>query len=779
MVNFVSHTSVAEAATIMNAIIAIIQQTIGLALVVLLIYALHNINSALSWSMITRSIHSSLWPTLLRTDSSSSMTSSFRVSLISIVGFASTVLIIIASVITPLGLQNGPIIQSASQTMDASYIPDTSPIGLATSPRDHFTYGRICGSFGPVPCPGNGDNGNTSAIAPSIMKIFSSTNHGTFNMQFRSYYQGTGGYNYSMSRSQLDMLQSFVLRDDIFAVDGLVADFTMNPGIGLWNHTMPAVERGGVWSHDMLWLEPVTSCVNTNLTVDYKFANNQITTSIETYNLTDRGGLVNLTTKYPTFSLDGQHTDIRAHAYKAAVLSNFDVLRSFNITANQSYVGRTFPLNFTQTNVIAGTLQHLSLGAMGQADSFNASVANKTDTISGSDLGVLCEGYGGQDTANITNIGVHCGMLLGPPERTDGGDPRLPADNSTWSQNLHACASVTQARLQTVQFSFNGTSGLSNLQISRQNTGAPVLWAVENTTVHIGDVDIFWGHIADSFKDDPSIVTANSEVLYLPAGGSDIWGVAGAGQPSTIPSAAWYTVYEPGTGNTATDYSGTGNIALLTKWQSLLAADPINGPAQINNLIWTDMVANTLVGTDTATTLAVAANQPSLSYDFKYSIPAFLSLAIWLPIFFAALFILLTGALRFSHMRYLLNQTSVGRIIVGDSALTAIRGPEALAETGSRGTAHLETTHWAETTGATLVAFEGPGTCTQKGVPREKTEPSNDSSTEGVGRGRDDEECASSLLNDGVEAHHHPRRSLRKVLFDFEEAHRSGMASSS
>jgi hypothetical protein len=761
MVNFVSHISVAEAATIINAIIATIQQTIELALVVVLIYILHNVNSALSWSVITRSIHSSLWPTLLHTDSSSSMNSSFRVSFISGVGFASMVLIIIASVITPLGLQNGPIIPSASRTMDAAYIPDTSPIGLATSPRDHFTYGRICGAISPVPCPGNGNNGNASAIAPSIMKIFTSTNHSVFNMQFRSYYQGTGGYNYSMSRSQLNMLQSFVLRDDIFAVEGVVADFTMNPGIGLWNHTMPMVERGGVWSHDMLWLEPVTSCVNTNLTIDYEFTNNAITTSIENYNLTDRGGLVNLTTEYPTFSRDGQHTDIRTHAYKAAVLSNFDVLRSFNITRNQSYVGRTFPLNFTQTNVIAGTLQHISLGAMGQADSLNASTANNTGAIIGSDLGILCEGYGGQDTANITNISVHCGMLLGPPERTDGGDPRLPADNSTWSQNLHACASTTQARFQNVQFSFNGTSGLSNLQISRQNTNTPVLWAVENTTVHITDVDIFWGQISDSFKDDPSIVTANSEVLYLPAGASDVWGVITAGQPSTIPSASWFTIYEPGTSNTPTDYSGNGNIALLTKWQSLLAADPINGPAQINNLIWTDMVVNTLVGTDTATTLAVAVNQPSLSYDFKYSIPAFLSLAIWLPIFFAALFILLTGALRFSHMRHLLNQTSVGRIVVGDSALTAISGPGAPAETGSRGTAHLETPHWAETTGATLVAFEGPGSRTLKGVSRE-----NDSSTEGVGRGK---ECTSSLLEDGAEAH--PRRRLRKVLIDFEEAH--------
>ena len=46
-----------------------------------------------------------------------------------------------------------------------------------------------------------------------------------------------------------------------------------------------------------------------------------------------------------------------------------------------------------------------------------------------------------------------------------------------------------------------------------------------------------------------------------------------------------------------------------------------------------------------------------------------------------------------------------------------------------------------------------------------------------VDQGREGDECASSLLKDGAKAH--PRRSLRKVLVDFEEAHRSGTAPSS
>jgi len=116
-----------------------------------------------------------------------------------------------------------------------------------------------------------------------------------------------------------------------------------------------------------------------------------------------------------------------------------------------------------------------------------------------------------------------------PPERTDGGDPRLPADNSTWRQSLHACASVTRARLQNVHFSINGTSGLSGLQISRQNTNTPVLWTVENATLDVKDVNIFWGHVADFHEGDPSLATIRNEVFYLPAGASDIYGIPSAG----------------------------------------------------------------------------------------------------------------------------------------------------------------------------------------------------------------------------------------------------------
>jgi hypothetical protein len=146
-----------------------------------------------------------------------------------------------------------------------------------------------------------------------------------------------------MVQSDWTILTSLILHDNIFAISGSI----VNLGIGLWNNMMPTLQHSGAWSHEMLWLEPVTSCVNTNLMIDYVFPNNAKPTQIYNYNLTNQGNLVNFTTKYPTFSGDGQHINVYAHAYKAAVLSNFNLMLFFNMTHhNKSYIGKSFPLNW-------------------------------------------------------------------------------------------------------------------------------------------------------------------------------------------------------------------------------------------------------------------------------------------------------------------------------------------------------------------------------------------------------------------------------------------------
>ena len=78
---------------------------------------------------------------------------------------------------------------------------------------------------------------------------------------------------------------------------------------------------------------------------------------------------------------------------------------------------------------------------------------------------------------------------------------------------------------------------------------------------------------------------------------------------------------------------------------------------------------------------------------------------MWLPIFFGAAVILLAGVLKISHMRYFLNQTSSGRIVIRDSALRMVNGAGMLGVIDDGQTSHLGTAEGARTGGGALVAF--------------------------------------------------------------------------
>jgi hypothetical protein len=81
----------------------------------------------------------------------------------------------------PLGLSVGPDLHAPLKTAPASLVADTSPLGLATSPRQNYAYGRICGAFEPVACPGNAVN--TTVIPADIVNKFNATPYGPFGMQ--------------------------------------------------------------------------------------------------------------------------------------------------------------------------------------------------------------------------------------------------------------------------------------------------------------------------------------------------------------------------------------------------------------------------------------------------------------------------------------------------------------------------------------------------------------------------------------------------------------------
>ncbi|KAF7320844.1 hypothetical protein HMN09_00170900 [Mycena chlorophos] len=691
----IAHITVAQAATVINVLIAFFHYTLMLALVALLVYFLPSINPAVAWNVVGRKLHASLWPTLLRTDTSRG--AGGRVKMFSALTMATTLLVAVAGVLMPLGLSVGPDTQAASTWVSSSFVADTSPLGLATSPRAGYTYGRICGSLTQVICPGGYQN--SSEIAPDLVATFNSTPYGPFNMQFRRWYNGTSGRNFTTSQPVLATTESLILRDGIFPVGGLIVDLD-NPGVGLWNHTLPSnLETGGVWSEEVLWLEPVSSCVDTNLTVDYTLQNAADSlTQIETYSLTDRGGFYNLTTTYPDLDRDGQtNLNLQQHAYKGAVLSNFYTMNSLNVSRNTSHDGRSFPLKWTQTTFFAGRVQMVNILYMGSVTINNVSV-------DGGDLLTSCEGYGGLDTANISNVAVHCTMFLGPPQRTDGGDPQAPSDGSTWTQRLFSCAGATRARMQQVNFSYNGTRELTSINITRSDINTPVLWATENQSLNITDIDIFWGRVAPQYQEDPSLSTIMSDVFYVPAGATDTWGVTADGQPGVAPALAWGALQADAPSTALlTDYSGATNFALLAKYQQLMLADPVGGAAKLRALIWTDIMANNLLGTDTSAMLFVGKNVKTVAYDLRYAIPMLLLLILWVPSIVGSLFVLGTGMLRLSYLKFLLANTSAGRIAIGDSALRPMNMPPTLNKSGP------SEKDWAKGPGTTPVWVETTG----------------------------------------------------------------------
>lgn len=271
---------------------------------------------------------------------------------------------------------------------------------------------------------------------------------------------------------------------------------------------------------------------------------------------------------------------------------------------------------------------------------------------------------------------------------------------SNWKQQLYTCASTMKASVKTVEFVYNGTSGLSNLTVSRvmdkeyaDNTQLP-LWGVEKVdqakNLSIADIDLLWGFLgrnqeASTLPD--SITTVKSKEFFLPAAyQGTIMGEFTHNMAATNAfTAAWNSVYElaawiAGTNiNGVPSYSGEAQYALFLKWLALSRSP--DGASRILNLIWTDLVASTVVGTKTGfekpttsnanTTAGTTLGQRSVRKhrikvvysNFLFAIPAFLSGALWVLLVLFALIALVSRRMSFRTLKDYMNQTSLGRAV--------------------------------------------------------------------------------------------------------------------
>ncbi|KAF7763937.1 hypothetical protein Agabi119p4_8474 [Agaricus bisporus var. burnettii] len=660
MVFIVTHVSVAQAATIINAIVTFLQVTLSASLVALLVYFMPRTNYALAWSSFSRTLHSSIWPIFLRSDSSSNrLRAGITVAAISYLSTIGTVLIAVAGIILPLGLHEGHLIPSDRLATPAKYLADKSPLALATtSNRQKFQYGPYCGPLEVIACPEKTDEPNNTTYPLSLVHAFNSTSYGPFSMQYRRFYNAQGDRTVG-SDGQMGISQSLIQRNDAFAMEGLVVDMTpTHPGIGFWNHTVPAFAQGGTWSQEILWLEPLTVCVDTNLTVEYNLTSGP-QYGPSRFNITDRGGFSALPQPLPSLAPNGQNVDLMAHAYLGAVLSNSLALKALNGSVDTASKGKTYSfVPFDQLRDKLGKPISVPL-------SYFNSTANDLVTTA-------CQGFTRDDNANATNVQMSCGAFLGPAARIDGGDDREYERGSRWGQTLHVCASTTRASIQKTTFSINDTSDLANLQISRQLSVGPYLWGVQKTNRTIGGVNLLWGRMDDKFEQDSSVWSTRSESFFPPVGSMGQFGaIFYPGIPHAAHTAAWSMVYDPDfiRSDVGKLYSGDCDFRTLIKFQSLVKDDPVLGPAQIRNLIWNDFMANNVLGATTTSTIEVRRNQATIAYDLPYAIPGFIIFAIWAPSVLFSLALLITRKLHFSYIKEVLNNTSLGRVLTGSSLL--------------------------------------------------------------------------------------------------------------
>ena len=539
--------------------------------------------------------------------------------------------------------------------------------------------------------------------------------------------------------------------DDIKSIEGVIVD-TRDGGVGFRSHTVPAtmdLPYGAEWEEDVMFLVPETECVDTNVTLEYAVPGEDDFLAKPVQHLVDQGGFTSIARQDPWdegwYGDTQEDPQLQARAYRAAWTMNvlnmfyFDVSTPrTNLSTIDSELGRKFAVNNTLGGLSgqAGTLMSLaklSLNPYGglvdvpfapQTFGNGSLVSNETylsgssgasqwanpydvttDNYTRADVG--CLAFASGDWANMTNIQVKCGLVLGPANKTGGSDSPLVEPGSVWTRPVHMCASATKATIKTVRFAFNQTQGLGlealavrSIRVKEYRSwGEMPLWGIETPNMTLSSITPFWGLIGPQMKESSNLSTIQTDHLYVPASSSAIWQnmLQVDGGPDYMPGTAapaviWESAYAPQASTTGLqDLSGATSLALASTWRNLSASAA--GTASIMNLIWTDLAANALIGTrgwlsprdtlpanlqegsllqqrDESTTargadrrVPVYAYQRVVRYRWVYGIPAALALLLTAIICFTALVAAVSGKGSIPRIRYYLNRLSAGRLL--------------------------------------------------------------------------------------------------------------------
>lgn len=276
-------------------------------------------------------------------------------------------MISIAAIVTPLGLYEvaAPGVPVAEQF---HHLPDEGIFGKGTSRRnDSVSWSRVCGgSREPFTCPdltrapSPNDRSIDRSIPQETVDLFtggdsadSSSISSIFDIQWRSWSwmrllasnQGNASnsslprdpsYNEQYPIGMYRQISTLILEDSYQVIEGLVVDMT-NGGVGFRNHSAPSLTTyGSTWTEDLLFIQPVSTCVDTNLTLDYGIPENDARSLNDRtpITVTDRGGFSELNTTYPVWNPADVQSKLQLwdRAYQAAWLSNVFAMGKFNIS---------------------------------------------------------------------------------------------------------------------------------------------------------------------------------------------------------------------------------------------------------------------------------------------------------------------------------------------------------------------------------------------------------------------------------------------------------------
>lgn len=260
------------------------------------------------------------------------------------------------STVTPLGLSDY-IAASSVKAGQFRYAPDLSPIGQGTIPRTDYRVNRLSDTSSEYPQ-------NITDIFSSATDRAGTTVAGLFDIEWRSFVQipswqkkgvvSTKAVDQSKTRTvgRFHMYESLIMHEGWEIVAGLIVDMK-NGGIGFRNHTIPSdLGDGAEWEEDLLWIEPETACVNTNLTVDFPISDID---RDDPFLLIDRGGFFTLGKNDPGLDQRPQAPELWMRAYRGATLSNTNLMGYYNESHETTRIGKSYNLG-TMTQVQANQI---------------------------------------------------------------------------------------------------------------------------------------------------------------------------------------------------------------------------------------------------------------------------------------------------------------------------------------------------------------------------------------------------------------------------------------